>query len=672
MRNGISVLLCLALVILLHPHASAQDKLDLKFGKVTPQDFDLSKAQFDSSAGAVYIADVGLTEFEGNNKTGFSVIFKRQVRIKILNKNGFDIGSFEVPVYDFGDVEQKLEKVKAVTYNLENGKVVEAKLDEKSIFKDKLDKYYSIKKFTLPALKEGSIIEVSYNIKSDNYIDRLPSWSFQDKYPRLWSEYEVRIPQFLNYVFLAQGNHPFHIKKQNIGFKYYTILEDLGTSGNNVHEIRANVFETRWVMKDVPPLKDEGYVASVDNYNSRIEFQLSELREPFKPQNVMSNWFKVSEELMKDEDFGATLDKNNSWLDGEMKGIVNGASTPAEKAKKIYNYVRNNFTCTDPSARFLESPLKTVFKNRNGNVCDINLLLIAMLRHQGINAEPVLLSTRNNGLTHDIYPIMSRFNYVVAAVDIDDKRFYLDATEPKLGFGKLPVRCYNGHARIVNPKAPYAIYFYADSLKETRMTSVFLANGENNKVQGSLTSKLGYYESLNMREKIAKSSKDELLKNFKSAYPSEIELKELEIDSVDNVEQPVSVRYNLDLSSFQEDIVYFNPMMAEGYKDNYFKSEQRQYPVQMPYTMDQIYVFNMEIPNGYDVDELPKSARVNLNDDEGSFEYLISKSGNNIMLRSRVKLNKANFLPEDYEGLRNFFDYVVKKHSEQIVFKKKK
>ncbi|HEX6180744.1 MAG TPA: DUF3858 domain-containing protein, partial [Chitinophagaceae bacterium] len=116
----------------------------------------------------------------------------------------------------------------------------------------------------------------------------------------------------------------------------------------------------------------------------------------------------------------------------------------------------------------------------------------------------------------------------------------------------------------------------------------------------------------------------------------------------------------------------FNPMMVEGYKDNYFKSEQRMYPVQMPYTIDEIFVFNMEIPAGYDIDELPKSAKVNLNENEGSFEYLISKSGNSILLRSRIKLNKANYLSEDYEGLRSFFDYVVKKHSEQIVFKKKK
>ena len=41
-------------------------------------------------------------------------------------------------------------------------------------------------------------------------------------------------------------------------------------------------------------------------------------------------------------------------------------------------------------------------------------------------------------------------------------------------------------------------------------------------------------------------------------------------------------------------------------------------------------------------------------------------------MRSRIKINRAFFDPEEYEGLREFFNLVVKKHNEQIVFKKKK
>jgi len=78
----------------------------------------------------------------------------------------------------------------------------------------------------------------------------------------------------------------------------------------------------------------------------------------------------------------------------------------------------------------------------------------------------------------------------------------------------------------------------------------------------------------------------------------------------------------------------------------------------------------MDIPTGYKVDELPKSARVTLNGSDGMFEYLIQQDGDHVQLRCRTKLNKATFEPEDYETLRNFFAFIVEKQGEQIVFKK--
>ena len=49
---------------------------------------------------------------------------------------------------------------------------------------------------------------------------------------------------------------------------------------------------------------------------------------------------------------------------------------------------------------------------------------------------------------------------------------------------------------------------------------------------------------------------------------------------------------------------------------------------------------------------------------------MVAKDEAFIQLRSTVKLNKATFDAEDYESLREFFGYIVKKQSEQIVLKK--
>jgi hypothetical protein len=81
----------------------------------------------------------------------------------------------------------------------------------------------------------------------------------------------------------------------------------------------------------------------------------------------------------------------------------------------------------------------------------------------------------------------------------------------------------------------------------------------------------------------------------------------------------------------------------------------------------------MEVPQGYVVDELPKQMVVKLDEKEsGYFEYRISHSGSTISLRSRVKFNRTLFANEEYENLREFFNMIVNKQSEQVVFKKKK
>jgi len=348
---------------------------------------------------------------------------------------------------------------------------------------------------------------------------------------------------------------------------------------------------------------------------------------------------------------------------------VNGESDAVKKAQNIYDYVKDNFVCTDYSAVYLSQSLKKTEQLKKGNVSDINMFLIAMLRNAGFETDPVLLSTRDHGKTYDMYPILSKFNYVIARVNVSDHFYLLDAAQPTLGFGYLKENCFNGDARVISA-LPFIVDLSADSLKETEVMSLFLNNDSSGKISGTYKCLMGNIQSESMRERMKKSKQDEYFSNIKKGFSFDANLTNTIIDSLTQPEMPVSVAYDVDFK-FDEDLIYFDPLIfADVPKENPFKSAQRNYPVEMPYCMDKTYVMNMEIPQGYKVDELPKPARVTLNDNEGMFEYLIQQSGDNIQLRCRTKLNKANFQPEDYETLRNFFSFVVEKEGEQIVFKK--
>lgn len=674
-KSGFLLALCCTLLHATSPaQDKKQDKLPVKFGKVTPEDFNITLTGPDSTAGAVVIADYGISSFEGNPHGWFTLAFKHSRRIKILRRSGFEAATVTIPLYLAGNETEKVEGLRASTYNLENGKVIETKLDDRSIFTDRISKNWINKKFTFPALKEGAIVELTYT-QTSPFLFQLQPWEFQGEYPCLWSEYQVDIPNFFQYATIGQGFLPFSINTSDRRQVTFHMTDPGGSGKDERYSFDDDVVTHRWVMKNVPALKEEPFTTSLGNYTSKIEFQLARYNFPNGyTKDLMGSWIGLSLGLLKDEDFGVDLDRNNSWLDDSLKTMLRDTKTKLEKAQKIYSWVRDNCICTSHSALYTSGSLKSIYKNRNGNEADLNLLLTAMLHHEKIDADPVILSTRSHGFANPVYPLLSRFNYVICRLSIDSASYYLDASEQWLGFGKLPERCYNGYARLISPDKPIAISLSADAMKEQKMTMVFISKDEKGKgLVGHLQATPGFNEACGIRLKVKEKGQQELSKTIQSAYSGEIGFSNLELDSLKQPDMPLAVAYDLQITPDPAtDVFYFNPMLSEGYKENPFKAAERIYPVEMGGTMDETYVLNMEIPEGYVVDELPKSAKVLYNDDEGFFEYLVVNGKDGIQFRSRLQLKKANFKPEDYNTLREFFGFIVKKESEQIVFKKKK
>lgn len=655
----------------------AQDAKGYKLGKIAVSDFSIPEMKFDSGANAIIISDIGSAKFEGNNKGYFTLIFTHYMRVKILNSNGFDIGKFEIQLYHDDEDAEKLYTIKGSTFNLENGSITETKLDEKSIFFEKYNRHIDLKKFTMPALKAGSIFELEYVVKSP-FDFNLQSWSFDGEYPRIWSEYSVLIPPPLHYIVRLQGSTQFDLDTTKDVFQNYSIRESNGAGSDDNYNVTGNSVYRRWVKKNVPALHEEPYTTSLDNYYSRVKFQLKYIQwsEQSERHEQMSTWNTSAKRLLESEDFGLALNHDNGWMADDLNQILRGSNSNEEKTRKIYDFVRDNFKAVAKdgyglNGLYVHSSLKDVFKSREGSVAEINLLLTAMLRKAEIDADPMILSTRSNGIADPSYPLIEEYNYVICVSRQHEKIFLLDASEKYNRFGLLPVRCYNGWGHVINEAMPIPFYFTSDSLKEQSMTSVIIVNDDKGKPSGAFHTTYGTYESMEMRDEIAGGSLSDYQKKTQDAKDKDMIIENFGLDSLKNLDFPLSVHYDFELKDFAKtDIIYLNPMMGEGYTTNPFKSMERHYPVEMPYRIDETYVLNMDIPTGYQVDELPKSVRVMYNDNEGMFEYLIQKGEENIQMRVRLKLNKAFFPTDEYGILRDFFANVVKKEQEQIVFKK--
>jgi Domain of Unknown Function with PDB structure (DUF3857)/Domain of Unknown Function with PDB structure (DUF3858) len=642
----------------------------VKFGDVEAKDFDPNYKVLDSNAQAVVLYDAGRAEYESDNEAWFNIAYTYHYRVKLLSKNAFDLATVEIALYKGTKTEDVLEKLEAATYVLENGIVIKTKVDKESIFKDKASKEKTIKKFTFPNLKEGCIIEYTYRIISPRAYNLRPFF-FQGRHPVMRSEYEVAIPKLFDFVFLKGGFYnlsPIDVSSSNRRF----YLMDRNTSGRSeTFNYDATITTTKWSLTNLKPIKAEKYITTTSNYISKLEFQLSSLNYPDVPsKNVMSTWQEAVAALLKDEEFGLALSEKNKFLDDEVERLTLKKDS-LTMAKNIFKYVKENFNCTDHSALYMEGTLKKAFEAKKGNVIEANILLTAMLKKAKINAEPILLSTRDHGYTYEIYPILNKFNYLITKATIGGQVYLLDASSKNNGFNHLPNECYNGYGRIIG-EYPFVYPLSADSLLESKDTDIFIFNSEDGKKQeGTFVSNLGFYESMDLRDEIKNNNTDDFFKKIKTSFNYDVKMSETRIDSLNVQDEIAQVGYNFDFT-FSDDLVYFQPLITEAYKTNPFSSLTRNYPVEMPYKTKEAINLTMEIPKGYKVDELPKSTRVSLNENEGMFEYLIQADAKTITLRCTIEIKKANFAVEDYDSLRDFYSYIVKKQSELIVFKKVK
>ncbi|PZP49535.1 MAG: hypothetical protein DI598_07610, partial [Pseudopedobacter saltans] len=400
---------------------SAPIRPNIKFGKVDISEFAPTVYQVDSSADAVYLFDKGNVYYEGNTQSFFSLIQERICRIRLLNKKAFsDVATIEIPLYtptkESSNDYEKLTLLEAATYNLENGKIETVKVDKASIFKQ-VSGNWTTMKFTFPNIKEGSIIEFHYKKVSPRFWD-MDDWYFQGAYPRVWSEFHITMPEIFNFTMSRQGYKAIDFDTAVATNQYYSILVQNGTQASETINIQSKAVDRTWGMADVPSLKSENYISTLQNYISCFNFQIASIQLPNMPiKNYQRSWSEVAKELLDDESFGKNISASNGFLSDDLASSVKEKDT-LSKLKSIYNYVRDNYTCSKNRGYYQSQTLRQTWKNKKGNTADINLLLIAALRNQGFNADPVLIGTRETLRPSESYPFMSRFNYIVCKVNI--------------------------------------------------------------------------------------------------------------------------------------------------------------------------------------------------------------------------------------------------------------
>jgi hypothetical protein len=669
--------------------ASAQ-KAPIKFGKIDESDLKMTVYPKDSAASAVILCDYGDARVQYNKVSdAFEIVYVFHKRIKIFKADPSvleNIANVEIPYRNFGTKNQDvISSLKAVVYELENGKIKESKLDKSGIFDKEEFKHYFTKKFTLPNVKNGVIVEYSYEIKS-NLIFQPRTWYFQSNYPTRLSEYHFAFSQYHVYAYNQEGFNKLNSNEkgtdsQEIIFtekaeaKSSSGLDAAPTGTMESYKVVLNMTTNKWTMADVPALRPEAFITTPLDYYDKLEFQLNSIK-PFNGANIpfSNTWEQFVKDEIKSGTTGKKLRQRGAIKD-LTKSLTKDKTDPMDKIAAISNYIKTNISTQNGFFLADDRSHDDVIQKKTGTVGDINLLLGAMLSEAGLKVTPVLLSTRSHGRVAHTYPLLSRFNYLIMAVSIDDKDVLLDAVNGALPTTILPLDVLNGQGLFMDIDNPRWVDLQATKMIDLTNADVTMENGKI--LRGSVATTQKSYKGWNSRLKIAQDGADKHAKVMLEKLVGNGKLTSQKFENTTNSNDPLKGKFEFETSEFMDvnaERIYLNPMLSFGKTENLLKKTERLFPVDFAHPSDEIYNFSLKIPEGYAVEELPKAINLKWEDGSVVFQYIVAPANAEgfVKITSKLSIKKPIFYAAEYVDLKKTFDDIVAKHAEQIVLKKVK
>lgn len=638
----------------------AQDLEAIKWGKIPDADLKMTVYAKDTAAEAVVLANMANLTYNLVTDNILLEIYRHR-RIKILKRSGFGQGDISLE-YIHSDRDQMISELKAQIFNPDGTK---RSVERKDFFEEKVSEHVTRIKFAFPELKEGSVIEFKYRHTYKGRVVSLPKWYFQEEIPVVLSSFQASIPDYFDYVVMQTGVPPQVMNSNDIA-------PPVGSNMKLKHYMFVGI--------DMPAMRPESFITTMDDYLSSIKMQLRGTRPNGGYEPYLADWKTVAESLWEDDNFGKKIKRKGSYEAANiaLQMALDNATTPESKVKIIYDFVREKMEWDGSYSLYAFQALEKAFEQKKGSLAEVNLLLVALLKANGLEANPVLTSTRDHGATFDNYPILSQFNYVLAHVKMGEKDIILDATNPYLPMGTINEDALNSQGWLVNPAFPVWIPIKANVSASALMLTLKIE--ENGTLKGKESAIFEGYEAADYREELKKDKEE-----GKSADKEKKEEEEvasiadaIQYDSM-NVVDPADIykplRYNAKIHipegvTMNDDIIYVNPVLHPHFEKNPFKQTERLYPVDLPYPLSLKYVLNLDIPAGYVVDDLPEQVKLVLPENGGQFIFLTQQTGNRVQVTSTIKLNQLHFEAEEYAVIKKFFDLILEKQQEQIVLKK--
>jgi Domain of Unknown Function with PDB structure (DUF3858) len=548
--------------------------------------------------------------------------------------------------------DAKYSNLNITVYNLENNEILKTEMSKNNIYKEEYNK--RINKIAIPfeGIKDGSIIDISYNLGYPNNIGFSKIYIEQD-IPVKYQEIVFKYPDFFAFTPDIRG--------AVMPVKH---IEDANYDGDNLMERRLFVYE------NVPAFIREPYVLNYENLKTTLDYELSSIHPKHGTSQLFSNtWNDVHNTLMKSEQFGGEL-KYVSFFKDIAKEIVDPKDDKLTKIKKAQKYVQNNIKWNKYYGLVPELGVKKAFKTKTGNIADINFILINLLNAMEIEAYPIVLSSVENGIVNPNFPSLDQLNYVFACVlDSMEPQYFIDASHQYASVNILPKRALSNKGYIVHQykmiEAPLSNFVTSQKL--------IIINCELNatfdKIIGNYSAESNGYLAMNTIEDF-ENDKMQFVKKISNKYPFEINTVENKLKANTDVFQQ---SFNFEISDGISKIgnkIIFNPKLFLVLGNNPFVEKTRKFNLEFECPSNKSETCIIEIPKGYKIVELPKNISIGIQDNLITFDYTVSQSGNKIEITTVLLTAESTISPANYGDIKVLFEKIVEAENQLLSIEK--
>ena len=653
--------------------AQAQD-INMKFGKPTKEEMQMTTYAAEPEAEAVVLCrltDVTYTV----QLSGYLVDYHEKIRIKVLKPEGARHAHMVIPYLknqssdavggskfslrsssiDMGNTnsyfdnqngsmmenalgnysDESIEDLKATVFNLENGKTTKSSLKKDDIVRKEIDKQHHQVEFTVPDVKVGSVIEIEYCVHSELFW-QLRDWYAQCEIPVAYAKLDMEIPNYLIFNLeehgiqrltctCVQGTMRYKLESDPLAAPTTVATNHYVCVGRNLTAMPKDDFV--WNTGD----HCAGLTAELKQYSLRGTMMLDYAR----------TWEQIDQMLLDDNDLGKQL-SDHSPLAKELKEAkIEEIASEQERAAAVFKLVMSKVDW-DGTYKMWPANTAETMKKGSGSNADINMLLIQALQEVGINAAPVVLRTRDQGLLPHNFPSITKLSSFVIAIipKVGSTYTYLDASSKNGYLNVLTEPLLVEKARLVmkGKKSQWVnLQKITKSQKSTIIDATLSADG---KLTGTQTTRYEGLAAMKYRQE----------KGISEFAPDATETTELNIQGEVKDGQITVCPY---------------PQPVE----NPFKAETRKMPVEFPCLGTERVVMNITLPEGMSFVGEPRNTIITTQDKGLEGRIFTTPSEGKVQMTSQFNINKISHSEKSYPDLRQIFDMLSAFTTEKINIK---